>query len=107
MDITDFDSVMRTVAFHDPDLIVNLAAQKLAVVGELDSWRTVNTNINGVKNLLDVGRPILHVSSCKAGTRMCTYGYTKMIGERLTMNWGSSVVRLYNVPFATPSVVSI
>jgi FlaA1/EpsC-like NDP-sugar epimerase len=107
MDITDFNSVLQVVNFHEPDLIINLAAIKLAVPSEANPWPTVKTNVIGLQNVLNMGRKVVQVSTCKASHGYCLYGQTKGIGERLALNSGNSVVRLYNVPEATPSVLSI
>lgn len=107
MDITRFDDVLRVVNFHEPDLIVNLAAAKLAPAGELDPWRTIDCSVNGLKNLLDMGRSVVHVSTCKAADPEVAYGAGKLAAEKLAMAYGQRVLRLYNVPEAGPSMLTI
>lgn len=107
MDVTDFSSVLQSVAFHDPDLIVNLAAAKLAPAGEVDPWRALQINAIGVQNLLNVGRPLVQASTCKAIAACTAYGASKLLAERLTLNAGGTVVRYYNIPTCGPSMFTI
>jgi FlaA1/EpsC-like NDP-sugar epimerase len=107
MDVTNFQEVLQVVAFHDPDVIINLAASKLAPAGEQDPWHAVHVNTVGVKNLLDMGRPVLQASTCKAADPETAYGASKLISERLVLNYGSSVIRYVNIPECGPSVYTI
>ncbi len=106
MDITDRDEVLRVVLPHYPDMIVNFAAVKLAVVSEADPWPTVQVNVVGVKNLLRTGHRVVQISTCKAGDPFCAYGAAKFIAERLVLNAGGSVCRFYNIPEAGPSMLT-
>jgi len=109
MDVTAFQSVLEGLAFHEPTLVINLAAAKLAPEGEENPWAAVDVNVNGVQNLLNAARSarVVQASTCKAGTRYCSYGFSKALAERLVLNAGGTVTRFYNVPSAGPSVLTI
>ena len=107
MDVTDFLSILQCVTFFDPDLIVNLAAAKLAPAGEVDPWRAVQVNTVGVQNLLNMGRPLVQASTCKAIAACTAYGASKLIAERLVLNAGGTVIRYYNIPTCGPSVPTL
>lgn len=107
MDVTDFQSVLSVVAFHEPTIIINLAASKLAPAGELDPWRAVNVNTVGLMNVLRMGRKVVQASTCKAADPETAYGASKLISERLVLNAGGTVLRYYNVPECGPSVLTI
>ncbi len=106
-DITEFQDVLEVTAFFDPTVIINLAAAKLAPAGEIDPWRAVTINLNGVKNLLDVGRRVVQASTCKAVEPQTCYGASKLMAERLVLNYGGTVIRYVNVPECGPSMVTI
>ena len=107
MDVTDFRSVLEVVAFHEPTIIINLAAAKLAPAGEAEPWRAASINTVGVKHLLDMGRRVVQASTCKAIEPETTYGASKLISERMVLNQGGTVVRYVNIPECGPSVLTI
>ena len=107
LDITRFGEVLETVGFYKPSLIINTAAQKLAVLGEANPWQTINTSVNGVQNLLNVGIRLVHVSTCKAADPEVAYGIGKAAAEKLVLDAGGTVVRFYNIVEAGPSVYDI
>lgn len=109
LDITDEDQCLRVIAMHEPTLILSLAAQKLAVLGEIDPWKTTNVSVNGIQNLIRTkrGAHLVFASTCKAGTALCAYGIAKATAERLVLNAGGSVCRFVNVLEAGPSVLDV
>lgn len=107
LDVTSFQSVLEMVAFHDPDLIINAAAAKLAPAGEVHPYLAANINVNGMKNLLDMGRPVVQMSTCKAVAACTAYGASKLLAERMVLNAGGTVIRFYNIPTAGPSMLTI
>lgn len=109
LDITDEDQVLQVLAHVQPTMIISLAAQKLAVLGEADPWRTTNVSVNGTQNLLRMKRNahFVFASTCKAGTALCAYGLAKATAERLVLNVGGSVARFVNVLEAGPSVLDV
>lgn len=104
LDITRFSEVLETVGFYRPSLIVNAAAQKDAVLGEANPWQTINTSVNGVQNLLNVGIRLVHLSTCKAANPEVAYGLGKAAAEKLVLAAGGTVVRFYNIADAGPNV---
>lgn len=107
LDITSFADVLEATGFYKPTLIVNTAAQKLAVLGEENPWQTLNVSVNGVQNLLNVGRRVIHASTCKAADPEVAYGIGKAAAEKLVLHANGTVVRFYNVVEAGPSVYDI
>lgn len=109
LDITDEDQCLKVIAMHEPTLILSLAAQKLAVLGEIDPWKTTNVSVNGVQNLIRTkrGAHLVFASTCKAGTALCAYGLAKATAERIVLSAGGSVCRFVNVLEAGPSVLDV
>jgi FlaA1/EpsC-like NDP-sugar epimerase len=65
------------------------------------------TNATGTKNLLNTGVPVLLSSTCKAISPETVYGASKLIAERMVLNYGGTVIRYVNILEAGPSVYDI
>lgn len=95
-----------------PDLVYHLAGLKLAVDGELEPDAFARTNVQGTANVVracGVGLarvPLVFASTCKAADPETAYGASKLIAERVVLNRGHTVVRLFNIPECGPSVFS-
>ncbi|MBI3980340.1 MAG: polysaccharide biosynthesis protein [Chloroflexi bacterium] len=101
LDVRSHRSFAAWPAALTPTVILHLAAAKHAPEGELDPQATVETNVTGTANMLRYAarvnaRPVL-ASTCKAADPETVYGATKLIAERMTLNAGGSVARLFNV----------
>ena len=92
-----------------PDLIFHLAAQKHAPDGEETPAHTLLTNTVGTANIItrSRGAHIILASTCKAVAPETVYGATKLIAERMVLNNGGTVVRLFNVVPASGNVFEI
>lgn len=96
---TLLEDVRRPIRFQlPPDVVFHLAAAKHAPEGELDPWETTRTNVQGTRNVLELGARTILASTCKAADPETVYGATKLIAERMVLAAGGSVARLYNVP---------
>lgn len=114
MDVTDFDTCMAVMDLCCPDYIFHLAADKHAPVGEVQPTSTYMTDIVGVDNMLLAAKKLPYhnpkfvlASTCKACNPETVYGASKLIAERLTLNDGGSVARLYNVADSSGNVFEI
>ena len=99
---TDVDTVDVTAAvdvarLRDATLIFHLAAAKDACEGEARTEFALRTNAVGTANVVALGVRTVFASTCKAASPETVYGASKLIGERLTLNAGGSVARLFNV----------
>ena len=73
-----------------PDYVFQLAALKHVPICENQPREAIKTNIIGVQNVIDAAirykvKKFIDVSTDKACNPACTYGYTKAIGEALTI----------------------
>lgn len=92
-DIYDRKSVDRVFS-RGIDYVINLAALKHVPICENQPREAINTNIIGVINLIDAAikykvKKFIDVSTDKSCEPSCTYGLTKAIGERLTIQANS------------------
>jgi nucleoside-diphosphate-sugar epimerase len=97
LDTLDVTSPQRSAAFADATLIFHLAAEKDACDGEAQPERALHVNAVGTANVLAPGIRTVLASTCKAASPETVYGASKLIAERLTLNAGGSVSRLFNV----------
>lgn len=83
-----------------PDVVYHLAADKHAPNGEENPGNTARINIDGTRNILDAAgeAKVILASTCKAANPETAYGASKLIAERMVLNAGGTVVRIYNVP---------
>jgi UDP-N-acetylglucosamine 4,6-dehydratase len=77
-----------SVSHITPELVINAAALKHVTLGEYNPYQSVQTNILGVKNIIDVCREFsvptcVFVSTDKAAHPVNLYGMCKAVAERL------------------------
>jgi UDP-glucose 4-epimerase len=122
VDITDGDSVAAALAVARPAAIVHLAALHFIPACEAEPRRAVETNINGLINVLDAADRArtefvlfastadVYTSSAKSlgegdpARPSTVYGATKLLGERLVAEWAerrpgrrATTLRIFNV----------
>lgn len=111
MDVCSSGDVWNVVAQSAPDTIVHLAASKLAVEGELHPDGFVRTNIVGTQNVVAAAKArkakLVFASTCKAADPETVYGSCKLIGERMVLSAGGTVLRFFNILECGPSVATI
>jgi len=114
LDITNAELVDQTMRRLRPDLVIHLAAMKHAPVGEVHPLETTEVNVVGTHNVIEAATVagvlpgnLVFVSTCKAAAPETVYGATKLLGERITLRAGYSVVRLGNVLGSSGSVLEI
>lgn len=78
-------------ACSDVDIVFHLAAMKHVPICEQMPTEAVTTNVAGTMNLIECAisrgvEKVIYVSTDKAVTPHCTYGCTKLLGEKLILS---------------------
>lgn len=111
MNITDARQVVSTFERHQPEIIIHLAGAKHAGSGEENVRSTVDINVNGSMNIIDLANKhnasVVLASTCKAVEPETVYGATKLIAERYALNNGHAVARFFNVVETSGNVFEI
>jgi hypothetical protein len=103
----DLPQDVLTHTIPEADACIHLAANKYATHAEENPAETAHLNIAGTQRIVQhIPRTVL-ASTCKAAAPITSYGASKLIAERITLNAGGSVVRLVNVLGSTGSVTDI
>jgi len=82
------------IACNGVDIIFHLAAAKNIEITEYNPIETINTNINGIINLIQMTiknkpKKFINISTDKAANPTTLYGSTKQISEQLT-SWATT-----------------
>lgn len=108
LDVTEPDEASWWIERWRPEVIFHLAAAKHAPEGELDPGHVARVNLDGTRNVIEAaeeaGVRVILSSTCKAANPETAYGASKLIAERLVLNAGGTVIRLYNVPESSGNV---
>lgn len=85
------DKVRLAQACVNVDIVFHLAAMKHVPVCEQMPTEAVATNVTGTQNLIDCAishgvEKVIYVSTDKAITPNCTYGCTKLLGEKMILS---------------------
>jgi FlaA1/EpsC-like NDP-sugar epimerase len=109
-DVWEYDlpyDVLQPITLRDliwgwgPGVVYHLAADKHAPMGEDSPVGVARVNIDGTINAVraaeDCGSRVILASTCKAAAPETVYGASKLIAERIVLNSGGTVARLYNV----------
>jgi FlaA1/EpsC-like NDP-sugar epimerase len=107
-DIRDKEELEKIFMKFYPDIVINCAALKHLNYCEEFPINTIKTNILGLENLLHISTYIgtgsfIQISTDKACEPSSVMGASKLIGERLCLQWNKfanvkiSIVRLGNV----------
>ena len=110
LDITNFRDCISIINKYEPDFVVNIAGLKYATKSEHQTWKTVQVNIEGTKNLLDAcssKTKVILTSTCKSANPEIVYGASKLIAERMVINSGGGVARFFNVVQSQGNVFEI
>ena len=110
LDITNFRDCLSLIRKYRPNFIVNIAGLKYATKSEHQTWKTVQVNIEGTKNLIDACddfTKVILTSTCKSANPEIVYGATKLIAERMVLNSGGSIARYFNVVQSQGNVFEI
>lgn len=111
MDVASVHSCRQVFGWFNPTLVMNMAGAKHAPHGELEPLNPVLINTIGTAVILRVAKMydahVVNASTCKACDPETSYGASKLIAERLTLNAGGTVVRFYNVVETSGNVFEI
>ena len=88
-DVRDYGEIKH--ACKDVNIVFHLAAIKHVPICERQPYEAIKTNINGTRNIIRASienevEKVIDVSSDKATLPINTYGMTKSVGEKLTLN---------------------
>ncbi len=111
-DVRDYKSIERVFDKFDIDIIFHAAAMKHVVVCEKYPIESVNTNIIGTQNLVDLAtkhkiQKMITISTDKSAEPVNAMGASKFIAEIITLNANFSCVRFGNVANSRGSVIPI
>lgn len=111
-DILDYDYLVKRLAALKIDTVIHAAANKHAPEGELHPYDVADLNVRGTQNVVEACREVgikrlVFVSTCKAAQPETVYGASKLVGERIVLNAGYTVARLYNVVESSRNVFDI
>jgi FlaA1/EpsC-like NDP-sugar epimerase len=110
LDVTCAETVASVIRHHAPTLVIHLGAIKHVDESEDVPNAAVKTNVLGTMHLLSElaeRARLVSVSTCKACNPETVYGASKLLTERLTLNVGGTVARLYNVVETAGNVFEI
>jgi len=111
-DIRDVNSLKY--AIRDADTVIHLAAMKHIDLCEIHPVEAISTNVSGTKNLLDLfnGHTFIGMSTDKGVEATTCYGATKLLMERLVLEWAKKekrkryiVIRAGNIFGSSGSVI--
>lgn len=120
-DIKDKNSINRAISEFKPDIVINTAAIKTVWVCQDNPYESVESNIIGHQNLLDVIEQSVHriesvifISTDKACKPVNVYGMSKAIAEQLYVNFAKRqseikvvMARYGNVLNSTGSIIPV
>lgn len=119
-DVRDFQACFNAIMSFKPDIIIAAQALKQIDLCEQMPFETVQTNINGTKNVCEAAKAwsfmnnkqikFLSISTDKSAAPSTLYGATKLVQERLHLALKHSlvinnVVRYGNVLNSTGSII--
>jgi FlaA1/EpsC-like NDP-sugar epimerase len=85
------------MAGNEVDIVIHVAAIKNIEISEFNPIETINTNINGTVNLIQMAtrnkpRKFLNISTDKAAEASTLYGTTKQLSEKL-VSWAGAHIQ--------------
>lgn len=120
-DVKDKQSISRSFQEFKPQIVINTAAVKTVWVCQANPYESVEVNINGHQNLLDVIQESTHkietvifISTDKACKPVNVYGMSKAIAEQLYVEFAKQqtdikvvLARYGNVLNSTGSIIPV
>jgi len=106
-DIRDYD-FLDTIT-DNMDIIIHTAAMRIVDVCEKNIEETIKTNLNGSLNIFKIAKrkdiKVIHISTDKALSPVSVYGATKLIAERMAIEYKATVIRPCNLKNARGTVM--
>jgi FlaA1/EpsC-like NDP-sugar epimerase len=111
-DVTNIHLCERILRDFEPSYVIHLAAHKFATTAEDVPYEVANLNVHGTHYICSHAkahgvRNVLVASTCKAIEPETVYGSSKLIAERIALNGGYTVARLFNVIDSSGNVFEI
>lgn len=103
VDVTEPDDVRDALEDCGAGLVIHAAGAKSAPAGETEPVTALKVNGEGTANVIEAARRVrwgcrvVTLSTCKAADPETTYGASKLLAERITLQAGQTVARFYNV----------
>ena len=102
LDVTRPEDCHRVMEGFRPHHVIHLAAHKFATSAEDLPLEVTTLNIQGTHHLCDAARQhgvrrLVLASTCKSVRPETVYGASKLIAERMALNFGYTVGRFFNV----------
>jgi len=112
LDVTNLEMCMSTIQEFAPTSIIHLAAHKYATSAEVQPYDVADLNIHATHYLCATARKfevrnVIVASTCKAVQPETVYGASKLIAERIALNFGYTVARFFNVVESAGNVFEI
>ena len=110
LDVTSFSDCVSIINKYEPHYIINIAGIKYATWSEHQISKTLQVNTIGTQNLINASNSsckLVLTSTCKSANPETVYGASKLIAERMVVNSGGSVARLFNVVQTQGNVFNI
>ena len=106
------DIIDSIVKKHKIDYIIHTAAMKYIGICEKNPTRTIEVNIDGSRNIIDIARKnniknVVAISTDKAINPTSVYGSSKFLMEKLMLENNFSVIQGVNFFFSTGSVLDL
>lgn len=110
-DVRDYAAMVRAVGNRKIDRIYHLAALKCVDTMEYHPSESIETNVLGTRNVLDLadqcGADLVFTSTDKACYPVNAYGQSKALAEKLVLRAGQTVVRYGNVVGSRGSLLAM
>jgi UDP-N-acetylglucosamine 4,6-dehydratase/5-epimerase len=112
LDVTSIQLCEYVLGDFKPAYVIHLAAHKYATTAEAIPYEVANLNIHGThyvcSRAADHGvRNVIVASTCKAVEPETVYGASKLVAERIALNYGYTVGRFFNVIDSAGNVFEI
>jgi UDP-N-acetylglucosamine 4,6-dehydratase/5-epimerase len=112
LDVTSIQLCEYVLGDFKPAYVVHLAAHKYATTAEAIPYEVANLNIHGTHYVCSRAaehgvRNVIVASTCKAIEPETVYGASKLVAERIAMNFGYTVGRFFNVIDSAGNVFEI
>jgi UDP-N-acetylglucosamine 4,6-dehydratase len=112
LDVTNIHLCEYALRDFRPAYVVHLAAHKYATSAEAIPYDVANLNIHGTHYICERAAEhgvsnVIVASTCKAITPETVYGASKLVAERIALNFGFTVGRFFNVMDSAGNVFEI
>lgn len=104
-DIRDYKALRKII--RGMDVVYHLAALKHVPICQKQPLEAEKTNLQGTKNVIKCGCPVVFMSTDKAELPTNVYGLTKALAEAYVLDSGGVVIRTGNIFGSSGSVIPL